>query len=80
METIKIKLDEQTLARALQLAKSYHYTLDELLKEIIENIESFESKKSTIMGMFSDEPELIDQIVESAMTAREKHSLRQANE
>jgi hypothetical protein len=32
METIKIKLDEQTLARALQLAKSYHYTLDELLK------------------------------------------------
>jgi len=74
METIEIKLDEQTLARALQLAKSYHYTLDELLKDIIENIESFKSKKSTIMGMFSDEPELIDQIVESAMVAREKHS------
>jgi hypothetical protein len=76
METIEIKLDEQTLARALQLAKSYHCTLDELLKEIIENIESLKSKKSTIMGMFSDEPELIDQIVESVMTAREKHSLR----
>jgi hypothetical protein len=80
METIEIKLDEQTLARALQLADSHHCTLDELLKEIIEKMESFESKKSTIMGMFSDEPELIEQIVESAMVSREKHSLRQANE
>jgi len=80
METIEIRLDEQTLVRALQLAKSHHCSLDELLKEIIENLESFEGKKSNIMGMFSDEPELIDQIVESAMVAREKHSLRQANE
>ena len=76
METIEIKLDEQTLSNALRLAESRHCTLEELIKEIIENIESFESKKSTIMGMFSDEPELIDQIVESVMTAREKHSLR----
>jgi hypothetical protein len=74
METIEIKLDEQTLINALRLAESHHCTLEELIKEIIEKIESFESKKSTIMGMFSDEPELIDQIVESAMVSREKTS------
>ena len=54
--------------------------LKHILDSALENIESFESKKSTIMGMFSDEPELIDQIVESAMVTREKHSLRLTNE
>lgn len=80
MKTIEIQLDNQTIEHALQIAKNRNSSLEDLIKEIIKNIEFFESKKSIIMGMFSDEPELVDQIVESAMAAREKQSLRQANE
>jgi hypothetical protein len=80
METIEIKLDEQTLVRALHVAESHHCTLEELIKEIIEKMGSSEGKKNSILGMFSDEPELMDQVVESAMKAREEHHLRQANE
>jgi hypothetical protein len=80
MKTIEIQLDNQTIEHALQIAKNHNSSLEDLIKEIIKNIEFFEIKKSAIMGMFSDEPELVDQIVESAMTAREKQSLRQANE
>jgi hypothetical protein len=29
-----------------------------------------------LIGLMSDDPELVDQVVESAMTARESHSLR----
>ena len=31
------------------------------------------------LGMFADEPELIDQMMGSIMTAREEHPLRQSN-
>lgn len=79
METIELKLDQQTLARALRLATSRHCTLEELIEKIIEQLEAAEATNDPFLGMFSDEPELIDQVMESAMMAREAHSLRQPN-
>jgi hypothetical protein len=37
----------------------------------------FSSRPDPFLGMCADEPELIDQITESAMQAREQHPLRQ---
>jgi len=79
MTKIEVQLDEQTLAHAIKLAKSRHCTLDELIKEIIENLETFQTANESFVGMFSDEPELIDQIMEAVMMTRETHPLRQSN-
>jgi hypothetical protein len=75
MATIQLQLDEQTVARAHQLAKSRHVSLDELVKQLITTCEPREAP-DLILGMFADEPELLDEVNEFAMTAREQHPLR----
>jgi hypothetical protein len=79
MTKIEVQLDEQTLARAMKLAESRHCTLDELIRDMIENLEAFEAADEAFLGMFADDPELIDQVMESIMMAREAHPLRQSN-
>ena len=73
MEKIELQLDEQTLARALKLAEFRQCSLEELITEIIEQMEVSETADAPFLGMFADEPELIDQVIESIMTAREAH-------
>lgn len=77
METIEIQLDKQTLERARRLADSLHCTLEELIKKIIEQQEVIVAGKVPFLGMFSSEPELVDQVMELAMKAREEHPMRQ---
>ena len=79
MTKIEVQLDEQTLARAMKLAESRHCTLDELIRDVIEKLEAFKVGDEPFLGMFADEPELIDQVMESVMMAREAHPLRQSN-
>jgi hypothetical protein len=76
MEQIELHLDEQTLARARRLAKSRHSTLEVLLAALIERLDEAETVGDPLLGMFASEPELLDQVVESAMQAREEHPLR----
>ncbi|MCS6861565.1 MAG: hypothetical protein NZT92_14750 [Abditibacteriales bacterium] len=77
METIELQLDPQTLERARRLAASRHVTLEELIKEVVEQLGGVEAEHDPFWGMFAHEPELVDQVVASAMQAREEHSLRQ---
>jgi len=79
MEKIEIQLDKRTLAQALKIAESRHCSLEELIKEIIEGMGVTETIRDPFLGMFADEPELIDQMMESIMEAREKHLLRQSD-
>ena len=76
MKTIEIQLDNQTIEHALQIAKNRNSSLEDLIKEIVEQIGNFEYKKDAFLGMFADEPELMDQVMESIMTARESQVLR----
>jgi len=76
METIALQLDPQTLARARQLAASRRCTLEELLKECIEHLGKTGTEGDPFLGMFADEPAVLDQVIASAMQAREEHPLR----
>jgi len=76
MEQIALQLDEQTLARARRLAESRHSTLEALLAALIEQLNESETRGDPLLGMFAGEPELLDQVVEAAMQAREEHPLR----
>lgn len=77
MERIQIELDEETLARARRLAEARRCSLDELVKAFIQQETKPTSSIDTVLGMFGDEPELLDEVVESAMQARERDALRQ---
>ena len=76
MEQIALQLDEQTLARARRLAASRHSTLEALLAALIERLDETQTRGDPLLGMFAGEPEMIDQVVESALQAREDHPLR----
>jgi hypothetical protein len=78
MERIELELDEQTLERARRLAEARCCTVEQLLKELIEQLEVAPPTVDVFLGLFAQEPELIDQVVESVMQAREQHSLRQS--
>ena len=77
MERIELQFDEQTLARACQLAASRRVSLEDLVKELIEQSRMPVAGKDPWIGLFADEPELVDQVVEMAMEARGHCSPRQ---
>jgi hypothetical protein len=76
MATLQLHLDEETLARARRLASSRQVSVEELLAEALARMETSTEEDDPILGMFADVPELLDEIVEEAMQAREQHPLR----
>jgi hypothetical protein len=79
MVKIELQLDEQTLARACQLAANRRVSLEDLIKEMFGQMSIPRPGEDSIRGMFADEPELIDQVVEMAMKDREASRLRHEN-
>ena len=79
METVELQLDPKTLELARRLVASRRCTLEELITEAIEQLATVSAGEDAFLGMFAHEPELIDQVVESAMEAREIHPLRQTH-
>jgi transcriptional regulator of met regulon len=75
VETIKLQLDKQTLDRARWLAELRHSTLSELIAEAINKLAEAEPSKDRVLGMFSDEPEVVDEILEEIMSDRAAHPL-----
>ncbi len=78
MQRIELELDEKTVARARQLAERRNCSLNQLIKDFIEQEARPATSADTVLGMFADEPELLDEVIESAMYARERDPLRQA--
>jgi hypothetical protein len=91
MAKIEFELDEQALKKLRRLAEARGWTLEQLIKELIGMQTTLEQRPREIaeesvptgpredafLAMFAEEPELIDQVTESAMKAREAHPLRQ---
>lgn len=78
MARVELELDEQALERAQRIAEARSCTVEQLIKELIEHLTVAETTDDVFLGMFAQEPELIDQVMESAMRAREAHPLRQS--
>ena len=76
MMTIELQLDERTLELARRAAEFRHLTLEMLIQEIVRLLAASEVTDDPVVGMFSQEPELLDDVIASAMTARERDPLR----
>jgi hypothetical protein len=79
MTIIELQLDERTLERARDVATRRHSSLEALIAEIIDLLAGAAGTDDPLIGMFSHEPDLIDQVVHSVMSAREMHPLRAPN-
>ena len=76
MKTIELQLDENTFQQAVRLATYYQWTLEELFTQALDKLKTPSLSDDPMFGLFSEEPELIDEIVESAMQTRETQSWR----
>jgi hypothetical protein len=79
VKPIELYLDEQTYEQAQKVAQARFSTLEALLTELIQHLALIESQVDPLLGMFAAEPELLDQVVETALAARESQPLRQAD-
>jgi len=86
-QTLSLDLDEATLALARDAALARGQTLEGLVEDVVRqlgrtsaSVEDGETAPAgagdTFLGMFSDDPDLIDQVVSSTMAARERDPLR----
>lgn len=75
MATNELHLDELTYARAERLAKEKNVSVEELVSDAIERYTDASAAKpaprESMIGLFADAPELMDQIVEEAYLDRE---------
>jgi hypothetical protein len=79
MDTVVVELDPQTSERARRLAQVHGTTVTALVQSLITQLDSGEIKHDTLLGLFADEPALLDQVVEQAMQTRETQPLRLAD-
>ncbi len=79
MSLVQLQIDEVTFHRAQQVANRRHSTVEALVKEVINSLATMLDTEDPFLGMFAQEPELIDQIVAAAMKSRENTPLRFPN-
>jgi hypothetical protein len=75
--TVRLKLDRRTLRHVEELAAAQQCTVEEFLEGLISRLEK---PADPLLGLFRDAPQVLDQIVEEAMSARATHPLRQPRE
>lgn len=76
MDIIVVELDPQTSERARRLAKAHGTTVTALVQSLIRQLDSGEITPDPLLGLFADEPTLLDHVVDQAMQMREKQPLR----
>jgi hypothetical protein len=74
MAKIEIELDEETLERAKFLPEFRKCRLPELIAEVIKLLAAPNVAKDPWMGLFGDEPDLVDEILEDALRNRAAQS------
>ncbi|WP_017719475.1 hypothetical protein [Kamptonema formosum] len=77
MEKIELELDGSTLARARAMANQRNCALPELIAEAINKLAVAEPPKDSILGMFADDPESVDEMLAEVMKDRAAHPLNQ---
>lgn len=79
MDVIIVQLDPQTSERARRLAQFRGTTVEALVQTLIAQLDTSEIAPDLLLGLFADEPELLELVVQEAMHARETQPLRLAD-
>ena len=76
MTIVKLYLDDQTFERIKQIAAGRRATVETLLQDVVRHLVTIETTADPILGMFAQEPDLMDAVTASAMGARGTDPLR----
>jgi hypothetical protein len=76
MATVKLHLDHQTLERIEHITARRRATVETLIRDLVQRLVAIETTDDPILGMFAQEPDLMDAVVVAAMSAREADPLR----
>ena len=79
METIELQLSPQTVQQAQQIAQARQVSLEQLLRELIEALAQTTRTDDPILGLFADEADLIDEVMETVMLDRSSRPLRHSD-
>ena len=71
MATESTPIDERLLERARQLAAARNCSVNEILEQALDRLESPPASGESIIGLLADEPELADRIIEDVYRTRE---------
>ncbi len=77
IETIELQIEQKTLEQALALAKSRNLDLSQLIAYAIDKLAVAEPAKDRLLGLFADDPESVDAMLEEVMKDRAAHPLNQ---
>ncbi len=75
MKTVQVAMKPGIYHRAAALAAARECSLEALLNCLTEDAIEAEAPADRTMGLFADEPDLIDAIVEEAMADRERRGM-----
>jgi len=77
VSTIKLRLDDQTFKRVKHIAARRRATVESLIQDLVQRLVAIETTADPLLGMFAEEPDLIDAVTAAALNARETDPLRQ---
>jgi predicted transcriptional regulator len=76
MATEPVEINPELLERVRRLAEQSHRSVDDILNEALDKMVGPLKPQSSIVGLFADEPELVDQILDDVYRTREQGQLR----
>ncbi len=63
MKKLEIELDETTYEKIEQLTKTHHCQISDLIKAMVEQLTQPEIMNESLIGKWSDDAEVVDQIM-----------------
>ena len=76
MTIIKLQLDDKTFEQVKHIATRRRATVETLIQDLVQRLVTAETTDDPLLGMFAQEPDLMDAVTTSAMQAREANPLR----
>lgn len=71
MQKVELELDDETYERAQRMAAKRHSSVEQLISEALAEKAASLPAPESIIGSFTDDADLLDEIVEEAMRWRE---------
>ena len=65
MTIVELHLDEQTYERVKHIAAGRGVSVEALIQDLVQRLVAIETTDDPILGMFAEEPELMDAVIHS---------------